>query len=126
MTDPASQTKIAKKRPARRPAGSDRVCDPSVWLGPGPKRAPQLNKGERRAKRLRALAKREAEEEVLVVSGIVSARFIAGGVTEFLVRWEDYAAAESSWEPYSNLGPDGQRLAKEYLGSVEERARHGL
>ena len=65
--------------------------------------------------------------EVLVVNGIVSARFIAGGVTEFLVRWKTtparaWARVESSWEPYSNLGTDGQRLAMEYL-RLEELAQ---
>ena len=124
MTDPSNQTKKPKqtKQTAPRPRGCERTCDPSVWLKAGPKKAPHLTKGQRRAKRLASAAKRAAQpakkkkkQKRLEIAGITAVRY-KNGVTEFRVRWEGYAIGAASWEPIDHLGDHGEYLAEEYLG----------
>ena len=71
-----------------------------------------------RKRKAREVDEGQQEEEVFSVEKIVSKR-VAGGKTQYLLKWKGYDSDENTWEPEENL--DCQDLLEEFNKKAKGR-----
>ncbi|CAI2355890.1 unnamed protein product [Caenorhabditis sp. 36 PRJEB53466] len=71
---------------------------------------------------VRSARQRAEKKEVFVVEKVMDKRISRTGKIEFLIKWEGFSQADSTWEPKENLHCD--RMIEEYEKACSRRERH--